>query len=212
MPDYRRGAVTVADSATGLVTVTVDGTDIIAQALGILPAAGQNVWIEQRGQARQDWVVTDVHAAPPVPPPAGTLVATSTGNNSIASTGAGAEQVAAASTAGLGLAAVALSSLRPYRVEIVGRANQIGTAAMIITVRASTGTVTTSSTLIARGQYISAASGGPGATDPSLASPPWTPASTGAWNVAIGAASGSGVVSSWGPAGTWLPVISIYAA
>jgi hypothetical protein len=61
---YRRGAVTVVDTATGLCTVTVDGTDIIAQSLGQLPAVGNQVWIEQRGTRNQDWVITDVHAAP----------------------------------------------------------------------------------------------------------------------------------------------------
>lgn len=61
--DYRRGIVAASpapDPATGLVTVTVDGTDVVAAALGELPEAGWDVWVEQRGPKAQDWVVTDI--------------------------------------------------------------------------------------------------------------------------------------------------------
>jgi len=89
--DYRRGPVTVVDTTTGLATVTVDGTDITAQALGKLPAVGDQVWVEQRGPKRQDWVITDVHAAPS---PSYFEQWDYNGNN-VASGGVGAAQVPA---------------------------------------------------------------------------------------------------------------------
>jgi len=63
MSDFRLGVVSgspAPDPATGLCTVTVDGTDVIALALGELPEAGWSVWVEQRGAKRADWVITDI--------------------------------------------------------------------------------------------------------------------------------------------------------
>jgi len=66
--DYRLGTVAASpapDPTTGLCTVTVDGTAIVALALGNLPAAGATVWVEQRGPKKQDWVITDLHTTTP---------------------------------------------------------------------------------------------------------------------------------------------------
>ena len=110
--------------------------------------------------------------------------------------------------AGLTLASVSLSSTRPYRVEIVGRIQATGGLNGIVKVRAATGTVTTSSTIIVSGG-MNIVSGG---VIDTVFTGLWTPASTGTWNLAVTAASGSAAGNtSWGPSGL-NPTITIYAA
>lgn len=57
---HRLGVVSAIDKTTGLSTVTVDGTDIIAATLGQMPVVGWSVWVEKRGLHGQDWVVTGI--------------------------------------------------------------------------------------------------------------------------------------------------------
>jgi hypothetical protein len=139
----------------------------------------------------------------------GQTVASTTGANTVTSSGL-TEVAASSATAGLGLASLSLSSTRPYRIEISGRASATASTAVVVRVRVSTGTVTTGSTQILVGQLITSASGGTGAFDVSL-SAPWTPASTGTWNLAVTANSGVTGNASWGP-GNANPVITLYGA
>ena len=81
MSGYRLGTVTARDPATGLCTVTVDGTDVAAKALGQLPAVGAIVWVEKRGTHEQDWVISDVQAAPTIQPVTGQLMMSTAGGD-----------------------------------------------------------------------------------------------------------------------------------
>lgn len=136
----------------------------------------------------------------------GSLVATTTGANTLTSTST--EIAASSATAGLGLASVSLSSTRSYRIEISGRMSQTGTLGPVtVRVRASTGTVTTASTMILTGQAVAAGTGGAGAFDLTFTAP-WTPASTATWNLAVTVVGNAN--SSWGPS-NMNPIITLYA-
>ena len=65
MTDHRIGTITSVDQVTALCGVTVDGTSIIALALGRLSVVGATVIVEQRGTHKQDWVINGTQ--PPSP-------------------------------------------------------------------------------------------------------------------------------------------------
>ena len=164
---FATGGVTTVATVTGL-SGTVKGQIVYA-----LDAAGLFIW------TGTGWV----------PPPGSFLSASSSFTSSVTSSGA-TEVVGTGS--GLTLASVSLIANRWYSVEWTGRLSATAAAgALVARIRTSTGTVTTSSSMVAAAQVQATALGGAAAFDLTVRGL-FFPASTGAWNFALTVAQATG--------------------